>query len=81
MRRGTFIDLVIVELVLKLIMMTPRSVIQFLYWLVSKFLKFQLTEILWTAATNTYRRPENLFFYLKLFLYEISLVLLKFIMF
>ena len=50
------------------------------HWLVTKYLKFQLAKILWTAGTNNYRKPENSF-YLKLFLQEVSLVFPKFIFF
>ena len=59
---------------------TCNSVRVLHFQLVTKFLKFQLIEILWTAGANAYRKQENSF-YLKLFLYKVYLVLYKFIMF
>ena len=58
--------------------MIPRSIILSPALICYEFLKFQLIKILWIAGANTYRKPENSS-YLELFLYEIYLVLSKFI--
>ena len=58
--------------------MIPRSIILSPALICYECLKFQLIEILWIAGASTYRKPENSS-YFELFLYEIYLVLSKFI--